>query len=230
MDLTDLRLPPTPAFPHSTDQGEDQHHVFLHPPLLHQILVHVSLPHWSSLQRPKDVPGPHHLKESQQSCVRCLPPSTSETHLVPHRRVHPIALCNPALETETCNQLAREIGGLPPTSIQIRKPTLPSITSSSTLPDVVGPRSVLLFSQLKLDQIFLLAEDWRETPHFSTLKSAISNLHPVNDSSERALAMATSFNGRITRYEDSYQDMMLVVAAHRKKYGFKTKEDLKNFV
>ena len=44
------------------------------------------------------------------------------------------------------------------------------------------------------------------------------------------LTMATSFNGRITRDEESYQDMMLVVAAHRKKYGFKTKEDLKNFV
>ena len=75
----------------------------------------------------------------------------------------PIALCNPALETETCNQLAREIRGLPPTSIQIRKTTLPSITSSSTLPDFVGPRSVPLFSQLKLDYTFLLAEDWRES-------------------------------------------------------------------
>ena len=145
----------------------------------------------------------------------------------PHRKT--IFWLSP-LETETCNQLAREIGGLPPTSIQIRKPTLLSITSSSTLPDFVGPRSVLLFSQLNLDHTFLLAEDWRETLHFSTLKSAISNLHPVNDSSERALAMATSFNGRITRDEVSYQDMMLVVAAHRKKYGFKTKEDLKNFV
>ena len=91
---------------------------------------------------------------------------------------------SPSLETETCNQLAREIGGLPPTSIHIRKPTLPSITSSSTLPDFVGPRSILFFSQLKLDHTFLLAEDWRETPHFSTLKST-SNLHPVNDSSER---------------------------------------------
>ena len=165
LDLTDLRLPPTPSFPHSQ-----------------------------------------------------MPAS------------QPASLCNPALETETCNQLAREIGGLPPTSIQIRKPTLPSITSSSTLPDFVGSRSVLLFSQLKLDHTFLLAEDWRETLHFSTLKSAISNLHPVNDSSERALALATSFNGRITRDEESYQDMMLVVAAHRKKYGFKTKKDLKNFV
>ena len=159
----------------------------------------------------------------------CLPVLQRHTWYLTEECI-PIALCNPALETETCNQLAREIGGLPPTSIQIRKPTLPSITSSSTLPDFVGPRSVLLFSQLKLDHTFLLAEDWRETLHFYTLKSAISNLHPVNDSSERALAMATSFNGRITRDEEAYQDMMLVVAAHRKKYGFKTTEDLKNFV
>ena len=159
----------------------------------------------------------------------CLPVLQRHTWYLTEECI-PIALCNPALETETCNQLARDIGGLPPTSIQIRKPTLPSITSSSTLPDFVGPRSVLLFSQLKLDHTFLLAENWRETLHFYTLKSAISNLHPANDSSERALAMATSFNWRITRDEESYQDMMLVVAAHRKKYGFKTKEDLKNFV
>ena len=159
----------------------------------------------------------------------CLPVLQKHTWYLIEECI-PIALCNPALETETCNQLAREIGGLPPTSIQIRKPILFSITPSSTLPDFVGPRSFLLFSQLKLDQTFLLAEDWRETPHFSTLKSAISNLHPVNDSSEIALAMATSFNWRITRDEESYQDMMLVIAAQRKKCGFKTKEDLKNFV
>ena len=149
----------------------------------------------------------------------CLPVLQKHTWYLTEECI-PIALSNPALE----------IGGLPPTSIQIRKPTLPSITSSGTLPDFVGPRSFLLFSQLKLNHTFLLAEDWWETPHFSTLKSAISNLHPVNDSSEIALAMATSFNGRITRDEESYQDMMLVLAGHRKKYGFKTNEDLKNFV
>ena len=114
----------------------------------------------------------------------CLPVLQRHTWYLTEECI-PIALCNPALETETCNQLAKEIGGLPPTSIQIRKPTLSSITSSSTLPDFVGPRSVLLFSQLKLDHSFLLAEDWRETPHCSTLKSAFLNLHPVNDSSEK---------------------------------------------
>ena len=83
--------------------------------------------------------------------------------------VHPNCSLQSCPGDRTCNQLARDILGLPPTSIQIRKPTLPSITSSSTLPDFVGPRSVLLFSQLKLDHTFLLAEDWRETLHFYTL-------------------------------------------------------------
>ena len=46
---------------------------------------------------------------------------------------------------------------------------------------------------------------------------------------ESALSMATAFNGRITKDEDSYQNLMLVVEGHRKKYGFKSKADLKKF-
>ena len=41
--------------------------------------------------------------------------------------------------------------------------------------------------------------------------------------------MATTFNGRITKDEDSYQNLLLVVEGHRKKYGFKSKADLKKF-
>ena len=59
------------------------------------------------------------------------------------------------------------------------------------------------------------------------MKRTISGLHPVNDSSERAPAMVTSFNGKMTRDEESFQDMMLVIAAHREKHGFKTKINLK---
>ena len=40
--------------------------------------------------------------------------------------------------------------------------------------------------------------------------------------------MATTFNGRITKDEDSYQNLLLVVEGYRKKYGFKSKEDLKS--
>ena len=52
-------------------------------------------------------------------------------------------------------------------------------------------------------------------------------MYPVNDPAERALSMATTFNGRITKDEDSYQNLLLVVEGHRKKYGFKSKADLK---
>ena len=52
---------------------------------------------------------------------------------------------------------------------------------------------------------------------------------PLNDSSERALALATRLNSNITRNEVSYQELVHVVEEHRKKYGLKTKEDLRKF-
>ena len=85
MPLRPEVVPPTASdsFPHSTDQEEDQQHVFLHPPLLHQILVHVSLPHWSSLQRPKDVPGPHQSPPSRESAKLCLMPASQNFRYTP---------------------------------------------------------------------------------------------------------------------------------------------------
>ena len=99
----------------------------------------------------------------------------------------------------------------------------------SKITDFVGQRSILLFSLLKMDHKFLLQENWKETDKYDAARKAISNLHPVNDSAERALSMATTFNGRITKDEDSYQNLLLVVEGHRKKYGFKSKADLKKF-
>ena len=66
-------------------------------------------------------------------------------------------------------------------------------------------------------------------PEYTTINNAVVNLHPVNDSAERALNMATTYNGKITKDEVSFQQLMLVVEAHRKKHGVKTKSDLKEF-
>ena len=51
----------------------------------------------------------------------------------------------------------------------------------------------------------------------------------LKDSSERALALATTINCHMTgtRTEESYQDLALVVAAHRKKYDLTSKKHLK---
>ena len=47
---------------------------------------------------------------------------------------------------------------------------------------------------------------------------------------ERALALATLVNGKMTRTESSYQELLLVVEAHRKMYALKTKKDLKKLL
>ena len=140
-----------------------------------------------------------------------------------------IALFNPDLEDEEKNKLAHKIGELPTTQLEIRKPTLPTVSVRSKITDFVGQRSILLFSLLKMDHKFLLQENWKETDKYDAARKAISILHPVNDSAERALSITTTFNGRITKYEDSYQNLLLVVEGHRKKYGFKSKAYLKKF-
>ena len=54
------------------------------------------------------------------------------------------------------------------------------------------------------------------------------NLSHTNDSCERVMALATKFNGNITRNEDSFQELVLVVEAHHKKFKLQKKSDLKN--
>ena len=56
---------------------------------------------------------------------------------------------------------------------------------------------------------------------------ALKNLTPVNDSCERALTLATKLNENITRDEESYQNLVVVVEAHGKKFSILKKYDLK---
>ena len=140
-----------------------------------------------------------------------------------------IALFNTDISLERRSELAKKIYLLqiPSEEIVIRKPTLPSITSESILEDFVGGRSRVLFDLLGVSLEFLNEDNWNEAPEFSLVQAALRNLTPINDSSERALALATRFNTRITRTEASYQELMLVVESHCRKYSLKTKEDLK---
>ena len=64
-----------------------------------------------------------------------------------------------------------------------------------------------------------------EQPDYFTTAAALENLSPLNDSCERALA--TIVNGKMTRTESSFQELVLVVEKHRKMYKIKTKEDMK---
>ena len=137
------------------------------------------------------------------------------------------SLFNEELPMETRTILASRIGELDPVDLEIRKPTLPSFSAKSVITEFVGERSRLLFDLLGVPTSFLLSPDWQMTPEYNTVKTALKNLSPLNDSSERALALAIRLNTNITKDEESYQELVQVVEAHRKEYKLNTKKDLK---
>ena len=129
----------------------------------------------------------------------------------------PLCLFNSNLPEETLNNLAQKISELPEEQHVIRKPILPDLTPSSTITDFVGPRSTVFFDILGVPCSFLKESDWRSSPDFNQIRKALKTLTPLNDSCELALALATTFNEKITKDEASFQDLLLVVEAHRKK-------------
>ena len=88
---------------------------------------------------------------------------------------------------ERRSELAKKIYLLqiPSEAVEIRKPTLPSITSKSILGDFVGGRSRVLFDLLGVSLEFLNEDNWSEAPEFSLIQAALKNLSqsttPLNE-------------------------------------------------
>ena len=141
----------------------------------------------------------------------------------------PLALFDEDVPLETRNTLAKNISMLPSVEVENKKPVLPTLNKKSCLTDFVGTRSTLIFSLLEVPHSFLNDPEWTERQEYREARSSLQKLTPLNDSSERALALATRLNSNITRNEESYQELVHVVEEHRKKYGLKTKEDLRKF-
>ena len=125
--------------------------------------------------------------------------------------------------------LTEKIGSHPSQTLPIKKPSLPPLSSSSLLCDFVGPRSII-FQLLGESHTFLAKQEWQLLPLLEDIRRSLKNLFPINDSCERALALATRLNGAITRDEDSWQELVKVVDAQQKMFPTKTKKDLKKFL
>ena len=82
-------------------------------------------------------------------------------------------------------------------------------------------------SLIDIPHSFLANPQWRQSPEYEAAKSALSNLSAVNDSCERALALATKFNGIITKDEESFQELFLADEAHRKAFKLQKKSEFK---
>ena len=124
------------------------------------------------------------------------------------------------------NKIAEKMSNLPVDNLSIQKPVFPK-TGSKSLVDYIGIRSTTLFSTLGISHKFLGDPGWRQYPEYIKIEMALKNLMPINDSCERALALATKFDRHISRDEEQYQNLVLVVEAHRKKFSIMKKSDLR---
>ena len=178
----------------------------------------------SSLQSFKKVPGALSKKITQKTVEILL----RHTWYVSEELI-PLALFSGRVGDEEKQAIATRIGKLPSVSHPVRKPTLPSMTVTSSLSDFVGPRSTIIFHLLGESHTFLSREEWFLLPQFEDMRRSLLNLTPLNDSCERALSLATRLNGAITKDEQSWQELVRVVAKHQEKFPMFTKKDLKEF-
>ena len=143
----------------------------------------------------------------------------------------PLYLFNNTVPEDVRNKPTDKISIPQVVDLRIEKLALPTITPKTALllPDYIGPRSTVLFTILDIHHTFVDDPEWRQRSEYMKVKIALKNLTHLNDSreTERALALATHFNGLITKDEESYQDSILLVEGHWKKFSLMKKSDLK---
>lgn len=100
--------------------------------------------------------------------------------------------------------------------------------SNKTLDYCIGRASHFFFEVLPLDSSFLAknVDLWEEINSFQEAKKTVTALKVVNDSAERGIALATTFNYSLTKHEDQKQFLFQVVEGHRKRFPDTTKSIL----
>jgi hypothetical protein len=89
-----------------------------------------------------------------------------------------------------------------------------------SLHDLVDATSISAMKLLAFDIEFLLNTNptqWGSSEKFGQMKEVVEKLSVVNDSAERAIALATQFNQRLTKNEEELQQILQVVSDNRKR-------------
>ena len=116
--------------------------------------------------------------------------------MAPHPRAGILSLFNDNLPEYVSNIVAQKIVSLPVDDLPIKEPTVTTIAPNSLIPDFIEPRFTVLFYILEIPHTFITDPDSerRQRPENMQVKTALMillKLTPVNDSCERARALAT---------------------------------------
>ena len=82
---------------------------------------------------------------------------------------------------------------------------------------------VVLLKAIGVLYSFLALPNPRDQSGYHHIKAAIKNLTPLSDCSERHLALVTAYSGVLTKEDNCYQYLILVLEEDRKKFKIQKK-------
>ena len=139
----------------------------------------------------------------------------------------PFALCSDKLHKEEKQRFALKLSELVMKNLSEelapQKPVFPNVTENTTLYDLLGYRSVLLFQRLKFtveDLQFLRypCDEWDKFPTYSRLRKVVKTLKVVNDVAERGVRCMEEYKDILTMDSEQRNLIMQCVENTRKRY------------
>ena len=134
----------------------------------------------------------------------------------------------PALKTAIASKISATAR---PASYHPGKPVFPEqITAETTLADLVGPQSYLVFDMLNIKSDWLKepVDTWQDDSDYAKAHSIVKNLKVVNDVAERGIKMMSDYAEKITTDHQHRQVLLQVVEKHRNFFPSYQKKALKN--
>lgn len=128
-----------------------------------------------------------------------------------------LAFFDPLVTLETKRKMVKALSNRPVKNAQSRyvlgtKQT-PERLKNVSLDFFVTSRTKDFFQILNLDSSFLTKDPvlWESDAHFQRAKRCAAALYVVNDVAERGVALVKHYNGKVTRDEDSFQNLLVVI-------------------
>ena len=133
--------------------------------------------------------------------------------------VVPFALFSDNVSEEEKAQMSEKLLSLPRDEVpSLGHPDFPVVTEDTELCDLVTPKSWQFFDILKSDPKWLSesVSSWDSDPDYMKVKAFVSTVKVVNDSCERAVALASDYARILTKDSTIRRQILQVVEADRR--------------
>ena len=142
----------------------------------------------------------------------------------PQEAVVPFALFSDLLGTVERKHVAGKLRSCPPPSqpLQPQLHVFPDVTRETTLPDLIGERSYMLFNLLGLSCSWLTlpSAEWDKCPDYIQARAFVTTVKTTNDVAERGGGkLLTDFSQLLTKDELKRSWLLQGVENSRRKYA-----------